>query len=211
MNDAKANTPDSIAGDRPPVSSLSRLGGGPLAVIVATDSSLAPFVLRLFLAAVIFPHGAQKVLGVWGGNGFSETLGLFTEFLGIPAFLALLVFAAEFLGPIGLLVGAFTRLAAAGLASVMVGAIVLQHAPNGFFMNWSGTQVGAVSSEPVSHVDKRIKDECENPGSVPEYPASESASRIPGSSRMIPDYPGLKLGSCLAERVLAGHPARPLQ
>ena len=142
MNDAKANTPDSIAGDRPPVSSLSRLGGGPLAVIVATDSSLAPFVLRLFLAAVIFPHGAQKVLGVWGGNGFSETLGLFTEFLGIPAFLALLVFAAEFLGPIGLLVGAFTRLAAAGLASVMVGAIVLQHAPNGFFMNWSGTQEG---------------------------------------------------------------------
>ena len=64
--------------------------------------------------------------------------------------------------------------------------------------------VGAVSSEPVSHVDKRIKDECENPGSIPEYPASESASRIPGSSRMIPDYPGLKLGSCLAERVLAG-------
>ena len=66
--------------------------------------------------------------------------------------------------------------------------------------------MGAVSSEPVSHVDKRIKDECENPGSVPEYPASESASRIPGSSRMIPDYPGLKLGSCLAERVLAGGP-----
>ena len=27
-------------------------------------------------------------------------------------------------------------------------------------------------------------------------------SRIPGSSRMIPAYPGLKLGSCLAERVL---------
>ncbi len=45
--------------------------------------------------------------------------------------------------------------------------------------------VGAVSSEPVSHVDKRTKDEHESPGSVPEYPASESSIDSASSSRRL--------------------------
>jgi putative oxidoreductase len=110
--------------------------------LIATDRSSASFVLRLVLALVMFPHGAQKVLGWFGGNGYSTTFGYFTGTLGVPALFTLLVFAAELLGPIGLLAGAFSRLAAAGLVAVMTGAIFMAHLPNGFFMNWTGTQAG---------------------------------------------------------------------
>ena len=110
--------------------------------LIATDRSPASLVLRLTLALVMFPHGAQKVLGWFGGNGFSGTLGYFTGALGVPALFAVLVFAAEFLGPIGLALGAFSRVAAAGMVAVMTGAIFLAHLPNGFFMNWTGAQAG---------------------------------------------------------------------
>ena len=110
--------------------------------LIATDRSPASFALRLTLALVMFPHGAQKVFGWFGGDGFSATLGFFTGTLGVPALFALLVFAAELLGPIGLAVGAFSRVAAAGLIAVMTGAIFMAHLPNGFFMNWTGAQAG---------------------------------------------------------------------
>jgi len=106
-----------------------------------TDGSVAGLVLRLTLAVVIFPHGAQKVLGWFGGHGFTNTLKFFTD-AGIPTALALLAMAAEFLGPLGLAVGLLTRVAAFGIACVMLGAIVTVHWPYGFFMNWEGTQQG---------------------------------------------------------------------
>jgi putative oxidoreductase len=106
-----------------------------------TDGTLVPFILRLALAIVMFPHGAQKVLGWFGGHGLRGTLGYFTS-QGIPVPLALLAFAAELLGSLGILVGLFTRVAAFGIACVMVVAIVTVHAKFGFFMNWSGTQKG---------------------------------------------------------------------
>ena len=121
-------------GDRPISKLLHRL--------IATDRSPASFVLRLTLALVMFPHGAQKVFGWFGGDGFSGTLGFFTGTLGVPALFAILVFAAELLGPIGLAIGAFSRVAAAGLIAVMTGAIFMAHLPNGFFMNWTGAQPG---------------------------------------------------------------------
>ena len=91
-----------------------------------TDKSVVGLILRLTLAVVIFPHGAQKVLGWFGGQGF----------------MALLAMAAEFLGPLGLAVGLLTRLAAFGIACVMLVAIATVHWSQGFFMNWSGTQQG---------------------------------------------------------------------
>jgi putative oxidoreductase len=109
--------------------------------VFQTDGTLVPFILRLTLAIVMFPHGAQKVLGWFGGHGFRGTLGYFTS-QGIPVPLALLAFAAELLGSLGILVGLFTRVAAFGIACVMVVAIVTVHAKFGFFMNWSGTQKG---------------------------------------------------------------------
>ena len=70
------------------------------------------------------------------GNG--GTVGYFTS-IGIPLPLAYLVCFTEFLGGIGLVLGLFTRLAALGVAAVMVGAVVKVHLPNGFFMNWELT------------------------------------------------------------------------
>ncbi|MFV1957069.1 MAG: DoxX family protein [bacterium] len=110
--------------------------------MLRTDNSITPLILRLFLGVVFFPHGAQKALGWFGGFGFTGTMGFFTQKMEIPAILALLVIAAEFLGSIGLITGFLTRLSAFGIASVMTGAIFMVHLPYGFFMNWTGKQAG---------------------------------------------------------------------
>lgn len=106
-----------------------------------TDGSVVGLVLRLTLAVVIFPHGAQKVLGWFGGHGVKSTLKFFTD-SGMPAVLALLAIAAEFLGPLGLAAGLLTRVAAFGILCVMLVAIITVHWPHGFFMNWEGNQKG---------------------------------------------------------------------
>jgi putative oxidoreductase len=107
-----------------------------------TDDAVSTLLLRLTLGAVFFPHGAQKVLGWFGGHGFSGTMGFFTETLHIPALFAFLAIAAEFAGSIALIVGLGTRVAALGIASTMVVAIAMVHAQFGFFMNWAGVQKG---------------------------------------------------------------------
>jgi len=110
--------------------------------LLQTDRSVTGLILRLTLAGVLFPHGAQKVLGWFGGPGFSRTMQFFTQQQGIPVVFALLALAAEFLGPLGLAVGLLTRVAAFGIACEMLVIIARVHWPNGFFMNWSGTQAG---------------------------------------------------------------------
>src|SRR5215468_1594115 len=109
--------------------------------LLETDSDVVGLILRLTLALVIFPHGAQKVLGWFGGHGFKGTMKFFAD-SGTPAVFALLAIAAEFLGPVGLAVGLLTRVAAFGIACVMLVAIVTVHWPHGFFMNWNGNQKG---------------------------------------------------------------------
>jgi putative oxidoreductase len=94
------------------------------------------------LGVVIFTHGAQKLLGWFGGYGFSGTMGFFTGALHIPAPFAFLAIAAEFFGGLGLISGFLTRIAAFGIAADMVVAVGTVHSPFGFFMNWSGTQKG---------------------------------------------------------------------
>ena len=110
--------------------------------LVKTQDDKAALILRLALGIVIFPHGAQKALGWFGGGGIGGTLDFFSAAFGVPALLAVLVIAAEFLGSIGLIVGLFTRVAAAGIIAVMLGAVSMVHWQVGFFMNWSGAQQG---------------------------------------------------------------------
>jgi len=113
-----------------------------LTQLFRTDSDATSFILRVMLGIVFFPHGAQKVLGWFGGHGLAGTLDLFTQSMGMPLAVAALVVAAEFLGSLGLIAGLLTRVAAFGIFCVMTGAIFLVHLKNGFFMNWFGNQAG---------------------------------------------------------------------
>jgi putative oxidoreductase len=114
-----------------------------LAPLFATIRSFGPLVLRLGLAAVIFPHGAQKVLGLFGGHGFEGTMGFFTQTLHVPYALALAAVLTEFFAPIALFLGFFTRLASLALVIQFVTAAILGgHLAHGFFINWTGNQKG---------------------------------------------------------------------
>jgi len=99
-------------------------------------------VQRALLGAVIFPHGAQKLLGWFGGYGFDGTMKFFTDTLHLPAPLALLVILGESLGALLLIAGLGTRVAAFGISAIMLGAIFTTHGSVGFFMNWFGNQSG---------------------------------------------------------------------
>ncbi len=110
--------------------------------LLATRPDLAPLALRLTLALVMFPHGAQKLLGWFGGYGFQGSLSFLTDTIGLPSFLAVGVILLEFFGPILLVLGFATRPVGLALAAIMVGAIFTVHDTHGFFMNWSGAQGG---------------------------------------------------------------------
>jgi len=103
---------------------------------------MAGLVLRVMLGIVFFPHGAQKLFGWFGGNGFSGTMAFFTDKMEIPALLAFLAIMAESVGAAAVIAGYFTRIGALGIGTNMVVAIFMVHLPNGFFMNWFGNQKG---------------------------------------------------------------------
>jgi len=110
--------------------------------LIATDKDTATTILRLVLGLVFFAHGAQKMLGWFGGYGFSGTMGFFTGMLHIPAPFAFLAIAAEFFGGLGLIFGLLTRVAAFGIFCNMIVAVAMIHHQFGLFMNWAGTQKG---------------------------------------------------------------------
>ncbi len=110
--------------------------------ITATDARLAPTIARLGLGIVMFPHGAQKVLGWYGGIGFGSTYTFFVQNLHIPGPLAVVAILFELLASIALVLGLFTRAAALVILAIMSVAIATVHLPNGFFMNWYGGKQG---------------------------------------------------------------------
>uniref|UniRef100_C6DZN5 DoxX family protein n=1 Tax=Geobacter sp. (strain M21) TaxID=443144 RepID=C6DZN5_GEOSM len=110
--------------------------------ILATRDDINLTIIRVFLGLVFFPHGAQKMLGWFGGPGFSGTMQMFTQNMKVPAVFAFLAICAEFLGSLGLVTGLCTRIAAFGILANMIVAIFMVHLPNGFFMNWTGKQAG---------------------------------------------------------------------
>jgi len=100
-------------------------------------NDLALLLLRLGLGAVMWAHGAQKLLGLFGGHGpqgFVRLVGT----LGMPASMAWLVIAVEFFGGIAIALGVLSRLAALGFTVTMAVGIVKLHWANGFFMNGPG-------------------------------------------------------------------------
>jgi len=110
--------------------------------IFQTNESGAVALLRVMLGIVLFPHGAQKMLGWFGGYGFNGTIGFLTGPAGLPWIIAFLVIAIEFFGALALIFGFATRIVAAGIISLFTGIILTSHLTNGFFMNWSGNLKG---------------------------------------------------------------------
>jgi putative oxidoreductase len=110
--------------------------------VLSTKDDVALMIVRIGLGVVIFPHGMQKMLGWFGGNGFSGTMGFFTDNLHVPVLFAVLAILAEGLGSLGLITGLFTRIAAFGITVNMAVAVYMMHWQNGFFMNWFGNQKG---------------------------------------------------------------------
>lgn len=105
--------------------------------LLRTEAAAAPALLRVTLGAVMFPHGAQHLLGWFGGYGFAGTHEWMTGTIGFPSVLATVAILGEFFGALALIAGFMTRLAAAGMIGLMLGAIST-HVANGFFMNWFG-------------------------------------------------------------------------
>lgn len=110
--------------------------------IIRTDDDRVLTLLRIALGIVVFPHGAQKLLGWFGGFAYTETMGFLTGTMHIPYPLALLVILVEFFGALGLIVGFLGRIAALGTAVNFTVIALMVHLPNGFFMNWGGQQKG---------------------------------------------------------------------
>lgn len=113
-----------------------------MTAIFKTDDSCAGLILRVGLGGVIFAHGAQKLLGWFGGFGFEGTMGFFTQQMGLPWLVAFLVIIGESLGSLALIAGVLTRFTAVSYILIMLGAIATVHWPVGFFMNWFGRQQG---------------------------------------------------------------------
>ena len=110
--------------------------------ILSTDSEdWGGLIARVFLGVVILPHGLQKLLGMFGGYGFSATVEYFAS-TGIPSLLGTLIVLGESFGALFLILGLISRISAAGIAIIMLGAILMVHGQNGFFMNWFGAQAG---------------------------------------------------------------------
>lgn len=114
---------------------------GIFSILFSTAEGYGPAFLRVMLGVVLFPHGAQKLLGWFGGYGFTPTMGFLTETVGLPWIIALMVILIEFFGALMLIAGLATRVNAALVIALFLG-IVFTHTDNGFFMNWYGNQQG---------------------------------------------------------------------
>jgi putative oxidoreductase len=105
--------------------------------IIATVPTWVTIPLRLALGVVMVAHGAQKVLGSFGGRGFNEFISGNTPFPFMrPAWLWLAAAAfSEFFGGLLLVIGFLTRISAFLIACVMLTAVLGVHWPNFFASN----------------------------------------------------------------------------
>jgi putative oxidoreductase len=110
--------------------------------IFSAQDDYTGLILRLTLGLVIFPHGAQKLFGWFGGYGFAGTMNFFTDTMHLPWIIGFAVIIIETLGALLLIAGFSSRIMAALLSLVMTGIIFSVHIENGFFMNWFGNLKG---------------------------------------------------------------------
>lgn len=109
--------------------------------LLATDDNVLSLIARVTVGAVIFAHGAQKLLGWFGGKGWSGTMHFFTEW-GFPAFLVVALILTESIGMLLLILGAGARIWAAATLVVMTVAVIKARHFQHFFMNWYAERRG---------------------------------------------------------------------
>jgi putative oxidoreductase len=110
-------------------------------IVFTTSENWSITALRIVLGIVIFSHGAQAMLGWFGGFGLKATLEFLSTSMGLPAFIGFLVICIQFFGSLMLLTGALTRVAALGIFGIFIG-MATYHFDYGFHMNWAGTNAG---------------------------------------------------------------------
>jgi putative oxidoreductase len=113
-----------------------------LLALLSTNPDWIQTMVRLILGVVFFAHGAQKLLGWFGGPGLKDTLRTMHEFIGLPVPVAFAAIATEFFGGLGLIVGFLSRVAAIGIGVTMLSAIVMVNGRYGLFLNWFGDKKG---------------------------------------------------------------------
>jgi putative oxidoreductase len=111
-------------------------------LIFSSSNDYTGLITRLTLGLILFPHGAQKALGWFGGPGFTSEMNYFTGTAHLPWIIAFLVIVIEFVGSICLIMGFASRLWAIAIIILFTGMICTVHFSNGFFMNWFGNQPG---------------------------------------------------------------------
>jgi putative oxidoreductase len=117
--------------------------------VIGTDLALA--LVRAVVGLVIAAHGAQKVLGVWGGPGLAGwTQGVSRMGLRPPAFWAWVSAFAELAGGIAFALGFLIPVVAAALTVQMGVAIAQAHWGKGFWNTKGGIEfpfiLGAIAA-----------------------------------------------------------------
>src|SRR6187551_537721 len=111
-------------------------------LLFKTNNDWVGFVTRLTIGIILFPHGAQKMLGLFGGYGFSGTMSFFTATMHLPWLIGFVIIIIEFFGSISLIIGFSSRIWSTLTIILMMGIIFTSHFDNGFFMDWFGNQKG---------------------------------------------------------------------
>lgn len=111
-------------------------------LIFGTTDVWFAFVTRMTIGIVLFAHGAQKMLGWFGGGGFTGTMNYFTKQQHLPKFVAVMVICVEFFGSLGMILGFATRIWAISIFCLFLGIIFTTPLKQNFFMNWNGSQKG---------------------------------------------------------------------
>lgn len=111
-------------------------------LLFSTAGDWSGLILRIVLGAIMLPHGAQKLFGLFGGYGYTQTMRFFTDFMKLPWIISVSIILIEFFGAAALIMGIASRVWAFAFMIIMVGAIVTTNYKHGLFMNWFGTQEG---------------------------------------------------------------------
>lgn len=107
-----------------------------------STNDYSALVVRIVTGLVMLAHGVQKAFGWFGGFGFDGTMHFFTDTIGLPYVLGVLIIIGETAGALALMAGWLTRINAASFIIIMLGAIATMSWQHGFYMNWYGVQTG---------------------------------------------------------------------